>query len=87
MISIDISKNNIHIEGHADYCTGMDPVCAMVSILVISFVSANDVKSTIQHGYTDIDISGPVDGLNMFISGLRSLASDFPDNIKLSEHL
>lgn len=98
MIEITHSNNRITIKGHAKYdVIGKDIVCAGVSSLTYAFIESveqltNDkLKCFISAGnavieYGDLSEEGEL-LINSFFIGLRMIAEEYPDNVKIEQAL
>lgn len=97
MIEVIASKRKIQVKGHANFASkGKDIVCAAVSSLVNT--TLNSLKGfkkseiMIKDGEVTIDITHKVDRddrirLEMLITGLKIIAKQYPDKIKVKEKL
>ena len=95
MIEVTANKRKIRVKGHANFGTkGNDIVCAAVSSLVNT--TLNSLKSfkkseiQIKDGDVSIDIRHKVKRddqvrLEMLVKGLKLIAMQYPDKIKVKE--
>lgn len=95
MIEVLASKRRIRVKGHANFAPkGMDVVCAAVSSLVNT--TLNSLKGfkrseiDIKDGEVTIDIRHKVKRddqvrLEMLVKGLKIIAKQYPDKIKVKE--
>ena len=97
MIEISRFDGGITMKGHANYAEhGKDIVCAGVSALVqtliqsIEELTADEIQYSMQPGTVDIkfgDLSGQAQLLvSSFFVGVEMIASEYPNNIKLTKH-
>ena len=97
MIEIHRFDGGITMKGHAHYAEpGKDIVCAGVSALVqtliqsIEELTADKIQYSMQPGPVDIkfrDLSEHAQLLvNSFFVGIDMIASEYPDNVKLTKH-
>ena len=97
MIEVTANKHKIRVKGHANFGPkGYDIVCAAVSSLVNT--TLNSLKSfkksevIIKDGDVTIDIKHKVKRddqvrLEMLVKGLKLIAKQYPDKIKVKEKL
>lgn len=96
MIEVIRTNNSISIKGHANYAEpGKDIVCAGVSTLVQTLIQSVEELTTdkiqydIQPGAVNIKfwcLSDPTRALiDAFFIGIKLIASNYPDNVKLSK--
>ena len=97
MIEITQSANKITIAGHAGYAPhGQDIVCAAVSALLQTFLASveemttDKIKSEMAAGnavveYKSLSEKGQL-LMNSFLLGVRMIADEYPDNVKLTKH-
>lgn len=97
MVKIEISKDTIKVEGHANYAPhGQDIVCASVSILLETLEAGTNPKflETVKkdEGYIEYKIYEPankakllalVANMRLIIKGLKLLANDYPNNVEV----
>lgn len=94
MIKVIIKKDQIIVDGHANYDEkGKDIVCASISTLVISSINLmlsfddKSIKYEDNDGYIKIDIkkhSTQIDKIiDNMISMLKELEKDYKKNIKI----
>lgn len=96
MIKISKKKSQITISGHAGYAEkGKDIVCAAVSMLIynlqesinrltedtVGFCFAQD-ETTISFGTVSKETQLLIDS---FIIGIKMLASNYPDNVRIDQ--
>ena len=97
MIEIHRSKDEIKLEGHAHYAEpGKDIVCAGVSALVQTFIQSieeltqDKIQYSMQPGTVDIKFGNLSEQAQLLVSsffvGVEMIASEYPDNIKLTKH-
>ena len=96
MIEICRYNDRITINGHANYAEqGKDIVCAGVSVLVQTLIqsveelTADKIQYDMQPGTVHIKfwcLSDPTRALiDAFFVGIRMLAEEYPDNVKLTQ--
>ena len=94
MIVIEREKQQIKINGHANYdVIGKDIVCAAVSTLIqtliqsIKELTADKIEYEMQPGKVDIkfwslsDVSKAL--IDSFFIGCQMIADEYPDNVKV----
>lgn len=97
MIEVSRSDSGITISGHAHYAEpGKDIVCAGVSALVqtliqsIEELTADKIQYVMSPGTADIkfrDLSEHAQLLvGSFFVGVEMIASEYPDNVKVTKH-
>lgn len=90
MITIRKHKNILTVNGHANSAPyGKDIVCAMVSILLWSFVEScqpDEIRYCIKEGAASITLikSSPelAAKVDMLMTGLNNLARDYKDYVQ-----
>lgn len=94
MINIEHSDHCITVTGHAGYAPiGQDIVCAGVSALVTAFVASverltvDEIQADMTAGhavirYGNLSASAQL-LLGSFLVGVRMIADDYPDNVKV----
>ena len=95
MIEVLASKRRIRVKGPANFAPkGMDIVCAAVSSLVNTTLNSLDgfkkSEVSIKKGEVTIDIRHKVKRddqvrLEMLVKGLKIIAKQYPDKIKVKE--
>ena len=95
MIEVTVSKRRIRVQGHANFAPkGKDIVCAAVSSLVNTTLNSLDgfkkSEIDIKDGEVTIDIKHKVKRddqvrLEMLVKGLKIIAKQYPDKIKVKE--
>ena len=98
MIKITHTDGRIEINGHAGYARrGRDIVCAAVSALYWTFkasvdelaedeIKAEKTADMIVIEYKNLSANAQL-LMSSFFIGLSRLARDYPNNVKLTEHL
>lgn len=97
MIEIHRHKDGIKMSGHANYAEhGKDIVCAGVSALVqtliqsIEELTADQIQYSMQPGTVDIKFGDLSEHAQLLVSsffvGVEMIASEYPNNIKLTKH-
>lgn len=95
MIEISITDRTVKISGHADYAPpGQDIVCAAVSVLSQTLIESlerlteDTITYNIKPGMVDINYRNLSERgkllLDSFFVGVRMIAAEYPDNVKLS---
>lgn len=97
MITIYKSHKGLTIDGHANFAEqGKDIVCAAVSVLAqtliesIEELTADDVRSVIEHGHIELNYRNLSETsrvlMDSFFIGCRMLESEYPECVTLTEH-
>lgn len=97
MIEVSRFDSGISIKGHAHYAEpGKDIVCAGVSTLVqnliqsIEELTADQIQYSMQPGTVDIKFGNLSEHAQLLVSsffvGIEMIASEYPDNLKLTKH-
>ena len=97
MITIYKSHKGLTIDGHANFAEqGKDIVCAAVSVLAqtliesIEELTADDVRSAIEHGHIELNYRNLSETscvlMDSFLIGCRMLESEYPECVTLTEH-
>lgn len=97
MIEIHRSESGITMSGHANYAeAGKDIVCAGISALVQNLIQSieeltqDKIQYSMSPGWVDIkfrDLSEQAQLLvSSFFVGVEMIASEYPDNVKLTKH-
>ena len=95
MIEISITDRTVKISGHANYAPpGKDIVCAAVSVLSQTLIESlerltdDTITYNIKPGTVDINYRNLSERgkllLDSFFVGVRMIAAEYPDNVKLS---
>ena len=95
MIEISITDRTVKISGHANYAQpGQDIVCAAVSVLSQTLIESlerltdDTITYNIKPGTVDINYRNLSERgkllLDSFFVGVRMIAAEYPDNVKLS---
>lgn len=86
MIKITLTKNSLHITGHAQYAPlGKDIVCAAVSILAFTFMNTYQVQVN-KYGNNIIDLSFDDEVDTKFIrTGFKLIEEEYPNNVRVFE--
>ena len=97
MIEIVRTADSLSVKGHANYAEpGKDIVCAAVSALTQTLIQSieeltdDTIQYDIQPGTVNIKfwcLSDLARGLvDAFFVGIRMIADEYPDNVKLTKH-
>ena len=94
MITISVTKNSIHVHGHAEAGPpGQDIVCAAVSTLTQNLISSveelteDKITYSISPGMVDIDFGELSEAsrllVDSFFLGVCSIANEHPANVRV----
>ena len=97
MIDISITDYGIHVHGHAEAGPkGQDIICAAVSTMAQSLITSieeltqDEISYSISPGMVDIYFKDLSDKgrllIESFFVGVKEIAADHPDHVKLTRH-
>ncbi|MBQ9778981.1 MAG: ribosomal-processing cysteine protease Prp [Clostridia bacterium] len=85
------ARCRLFVQGHADYATGQDIVCAAVSALTGALVAfaaespaCRHLRWSVAHGELFLSCRGGLGvGFDIVMRGLRAIGEQYPENLRI----